>query len=127
MQAKRASKYPVGAASAANASTCDHHGSQLRRTRLKPRPPQRHRASRKGFSGFPKGTSLIWLLVGISLGAQANDEDVPSLELLEYLGTLVEANGEFVGPEDLTEDTLFQRVAGAADPAPRSSEEEVIE
>ncbi len=70
---------------------------------------------------------LIWLLVGISLGVQANDEDVPSLELLEYLGALVEANGEFVGPGDLTEDTLFQRVAGAADPAPRSSEEEVIE
>ena len=64
----------------------------------------------------------------VGLCAQADDKDAPSLELLEYLGTLVEANGQLVGPEDLTEDTLFRSVASAApDQGPTSSEEEVIE
>ena len=71
--------------------------------------------------------SLIWLVAGMALGAQADDAEAPSLELLEYLGTLVEANGRLVGPEDLTEDTLFRSVASALDQGPTSSEEEVIE
>ncbi|MEE9254400.1 MAG: hypothetical protein V3U43_05670 [Pseudomonadales bacterium] len=70
---------------------------------------------------------LAWLLAALALGAQADDNDVLSLQFLEYLGTLVEADGEWVGPDDLDEDVLFQRVASTSDSTPGSGEKEVIE
>lgn len=99
-------------------------------------PARRHfedlaQPSAQGFSSTLKGTvsstPMLWLLAALALGAQADEADLPSLEFLEYLGTLVEADGEWVGPEDLDEDALFQRVAGTSDTTPGSREEEVIE
>lgn len=53
---------------------------------------------------------LKWLALGgfimgnnIASAGQANDENPPSLELLEYLGMLVETENGLVGPESLGE------------------------
>ena len=70
---------------------------------------------------------LLWLPVVLAFGVQADDADVPSLEFLEYLGTLMETDGEWLGPEDLDEDALFQRVASTTETTSGPGEEEVIE
>lgn len=36
--------------------------------------------------------------------AETATDDLPSLELLEYLGSLVEENGDLIGPEDFDDE-----------------------
>jgi len=47
----------------------------------------------------------IWLGIGMLLGAQASAaegaEPEPDIELLEYLGGLVQEQGGWVGPDDM--------------------------
>jgi hypothetical protein len=78
--------------------------------------------------GRSKARAVFCLLAGIALGVHAEDAEAPSLDLLEYLGTLVESDGEWLGPDDLKEDTLFRPVADTTDALPASKDdEEVIE
>jgi len=47
----------------------------------------------------------VWLGIGMLLGAQASAEGAtepePDIELLEYLGGLVQEQGGWVGPDDM--------------------------
>ena len=55
--------------------------------------------------------------------AQAEDrvlpDDSPSLEVLEYLGQLVESGGELVGPEHFDDDVAEQIPAATGQPGGR--------
>ena len=50
----------------------------------------------------------IWYLVmgmcWVSLSQAADQVETPSLELLEYLGMMVEEDDGYIGPEDLDEE-----------------------
>lgn len=60
-------------------------------------------------------TASLWLLAALALCAHADDTgDPPSLDFLEYLGTLVETDGEWVGPQDLEEDGLLPKVVSTS-------------
>ncbi len=46
---------------------------------------------------------MLGIIHNASAAENVSDE-APSLELLEYLGTLVEEDGELIGPEDFGDD-----------------------
>lgn len=65
--------------------------------------------------------ALKWLVLGAivtatmsalvsqsALAEQAGGQSAPSLELLEYLGMLIEDDGEYVGPTDFEESLIKQ-------------------
>ena len=75
--------------------------------------------------------ALKWIAV-MSFTCSAKAEDypgsigTPSLELLEYLGEMVEDNGELIGPADLDEDRANEPPITLGDEGDDTSTEEVL-
>ena len=75
--------------------------------------------------------ALKWIAVmSITCNAKAEDYPgsigTPSLELLEYLGEMVEDNGELIGPADLAEDGPIEAPITLGEDADDTSTKEVL-
>jgi hypothetical protein len=70
-----------------------------------------------------RGPFTVWLLACLLITQHGLAEDAsgPSLEFLEYLGSLVDDEGGWVGPEDMEEVVVTEDAQTMSDEEPEGS------